>query len=169
MQHLDNMNKVILATGMLVGVAYATEFFIAWYSGFEYERFIFLKRAFGVDYYAWAFWIMVSCNVLIPQAFWFRRARRCIWWMFTASIFVNVGMWFERFVIVVTSLATDFLPSSWGYFRLSPWDMGVMLGSFGLFFTLFLLFCRFLPTISMAEVKSVMPTNSKDSGGQSHG
>lgn len=153
-QHLDNMNKVILATGMLVGLAYGTEFFIAWYSGVEYEKFIFIERALGP--YAWAYWTMITCNVISPQFFWFRSCRRNIALMFILSIFVNIGMWFERFVIVVTSLAQDFLPSSWGYFRLSPWDYGVMLGSFGLFFTLFLLFCRFLPTVSMAEVKPVM-------------
>jgi len=154
MAHMENMNKVILATGLLVGLAYATEFFIAWYSGVEFERAIFIKRALGP--YAWAYWIMVSCNVLTPQFFWFKKLRRHIPFMFVISIFVNIGMWFERFVIVVSSLATDFLPSSWGYAILSPWDYGVLLGSFGLFFTLFLLFCRFLPTISMAEVKAVM-------------
>ncbi|TVQ76426.1 MAG: hydrogenase [Bradymonadales bacterium] len=165
MQHLDNMNKVILATGMLVGLAYATEFFIAWYSGVPYERFIFIERAMG-EYYAWAYWIMVTCNVVSPQFFWFRACRRNIVLMFILSIFVNIGMWFERFVIVVTSLSQDFLPSSWRYFALSPWDYGVLLGSFGLFFTLFLLFVRFLPMIAMAEVKSVMP--SPDSKGGRH-
>jgi Ni/Fe-hydrogenase subunit HybB-like protein len=153
--HLDSMNKIILATGMMVGLAYATEFFIAWYSGVPYERAIFMQRALGP--YAWAYWTMVTCNVVSPQFFWFRACRRCIPLMFILSIFVNIGMWFERFVIVVTSLATDYLPSSWKYFRLSPWDYAALLGSFGLFFTLFLLFCRFLPTISIAEVKSVIP------------
>lgn len=156
LNHLEVMNKVILATGMLVGLAYATEFFIAWYSGSPYERFIFIQRAMGP--YAWSYWIMVGCNVISPQFFWFKRFRRSIPVMFILSIFVNIGMWFERFVIVVTSLANDYLPSSWNYFRLSPWDYAVLFGSFGMFFTLFLLFCRFLPTISIAEVKSVMPT-----------
>jgi molybdopterin-containing oxidoreductase family membrane subunit len=156
MAHLDAMNKIILATGMLVGLAYATEFFIAWYSGVPYERAIFLKRALGP--YAWAYWIMVGCNVISPQFFWFKKCRRNIPLMFVLSIFVNIGMWFERFVIVVTSLATDYLPSSWKYFQLSPWDYGVLLGSFGMFFTLFLLFCRVLPTISIAEVKAVLPS-----------
>jgi Ni/Fe-hydrogenase subunit HybB-like protein len=160
MNHLDSMNKVILATGMLVGLAYATEFFIAWYSGVPYERFIFIQRAMGP--YAWAYWIMISCNVLSPQFFWFRACRRNIPLMFVLSIVVNIGMWFERFVIVVTSLANDFLPSSWNYFRLSKWDYAVLFGSFGMFFTLFLLFCRILPTISMAEVKAVLPP--KDGG-----
>jgi molybdopterin-containing oxidoreductase family membrane subunit len=156
LSHLENMNKIILATGMLVGLAYATEFFIAWYSGVAYERFIFIQRALGP--YAWSYWIMIGCNVLSPQFFWFKSCRRNIVLMFVLSIFVNIGMWFERFVIVVTSLATDFLPSSWNYFRLTWWDYGTILGSFGLFFTLFLLFCRFVPTIAMAEIKAVMPT-----------
>lgn len=164
MAHLDGMNKVILATGMIVGLAYGTEFFIAWYSGVPYERFIFMQRALGP--YAWAYWIMISCNVITPQFFWFKSCRRNLVLMFILSIFVNIGMWFERFVIVVTSLAQDFLPSSWRYFSLSKWDVGVLIGSFGLFFTLFLLFCRFLPTIAMAEIKSVMPTPNKDN---SHG
>lgn len=163
LQHLDNMNKVILATGMLVGLAYATEFFIAAYSGVPYEKFIFIQRALGP--YAWSYWIMIGCNVITPQFFWSRRCRRNIWLMFILSILVNIGMWFERFVIVVTSLAQDFLPSAWGYFKLSAWDYGVMIGSFGLFFTLFLLFCRFLPTIAMGEVKMVMPTNGDKKNG----
>jgi molybdopterin-containing oxidoreductase family membrane subunit len=162
LNHLEVMNKVILATGMMVGLAYATEFFIAWYSGVPYERFIFIQRAMGP--YAWAYWIMVGCNVLSPQFFWVKKFRRSIPLMFVLSLFVNVGMWFERFVIVVTSLANDFLPSSWNYFRLSPWDYGVLLGSFGMFFTFFLIFCRFLPTISMAEVKAVMPVKEANHG-----
>lgn len=163
LNHLEAMNKIILATGMLVGLAYGTEFFIAWYSGVEYERFIFIQRAMGP--YAWSYWIMIGCNVISPQFFWFKSLRRNIPLMFVLSLFVNVGMWFERFVIVVTSLATDFLPSSWNYFRLTWWDYSTILGSFGMFFTLFLLFCRFVPTIAMAEVKSVMPTKGSDHHG----
>jgi len=161
--HLESMNKIILATGMLVGLAYGTEFFIAWYSQVPYERFIFINRALGP--YAWSYWIMVGCNVLSPQFFWFKACRRSIPLMFILSLFVNLGMWFERFVIVVTSLATDFLPSSWNYFRLSMWDVGVLVGSFGMFFTLFLLFCRFVPTIAISEVKAVMPTKGSDHHG----
>jgi molybdopterin-containing oxidoreductase family membrane subunit len=149
------MNKVILVTGTMVGYAYATEFFIAWYSGNEYERFAFINRAFGP--YAWAYWIMISCNVLVPQIFWFKRLRRHIAVMFVASILVNVGMWFERFVITVTSLANDFLPSSWDYYTPTIFDIGMFIGSFGLFFSLFLLFIRFLPMIAMSEVKGVLP------------
>ncbi len=119
MHHLEVMNKIILATGSMVGYAYAMEFFIAWYSGNPYEAFAFINRAFGP--YAWAYWIMISCNVLAPQLFWFKKIRTNILIMFIISIIVNIGMWFERFVITVTSLHRDFLPSSWFYY--SP-DMG---------------------------------------------
>lgn len=153
--HLENMNKVIMVTGMMVGYAYGMEFFIAWYSGNDFETFAFLNRAFGP--YSWAYWIMVTCNVLIPQLFWFKKLRTSIPVMFIVSIFVNIGMWFERFVITVTSLANDFLPSAWDYYSPTVWDVSLLVGSFGLFFSLFLLFLRFLPMISIAEVKGVLP------------
>jgi Ni/Fe-hydrogenase subunit HybB-like protein len=153
--HLDIMTKIILATGTMVGYAYAMEMFIAWYGGNEYEQFAFYNRAFGN--YWWAYWIMVSCNVISPQFFWFKKFRTTPWMMFVVCIFVNIGMWFERFVITCTSLSRDFLPSSWGYFSPTWVDIGMLIGSFGLFFTLFLLFCRFLPIVAMAEVKSIMP------------
>ena len=153
--HLERMNKVILVTGMMVGYAYGMEFFMAWYSGYEYESFAFINRATGP--YAWAYWIMVSCNVISPQLFWVKKFRTSIPIMFVVSIFVNIGMWFERFVITVTSLHRDFLPSSWDYYTPTWVDVCTFLGSFGLFFTLFLLFLRFLPMISISEVKGVMP------------
>jgi molybdopterin-containing oxidoreductase family membrane subunit len=149
------MNKIILLTGSMVGFAYSMEFFIAWYSGSMYEKFAFINRAFGQ--YAWAYWIMVSCNVLTPQIFWFKWARTNILVMFIASLLVNVGMWFERFVIVITSLANDFMPSAWGYYKPTWVDICMLIGSFGLFMTLFLLFIRYLPVIAIAEVKAVMP------------
>lgn len=154
MRHLDNMCKVMLATGMIVGYAYAVEFFTAFFSGNPFERFVFVNRATGP--YAWAVWIMVFCNVAAPQVFWFKRARTSIPVMFAVSILINVGMWFERFVIIVTSLHRDFLPSSWGYFRPTPVDVLTFLGSIGLFLTLFLLFTRYLPMIAMFEVKGVL-------------
>ncbi|MBD3257076.1 hydrogenase, partial [candidate division GN15 bacterium] len=154
MNHLEKMNKIMLLTGMMVGYAYSCEFFIAWYSGNIYEQFTFINRAVGP--YAWAYWIMISCNVLVPQLFWFKRYRRHIVVMFIASILINVGMWFERFVIVM-SLARDYLPSSWDYFVPTIWDILTFVGSFGLFFTLFLLFVRFVPMVAMAEVKAVLP------------
>lgn len=154
-RHLENMTKVIIATGSMVGYAYAMEFFVAWYSGNRYETFAFINRAFGP--YAWAYWIMVSCNVISPQLFWIKKVRTTPWMIFVVCIFVNIGMWFERFVITVTSLSRDFLPSSWGYFKPTIVDVLMLIGSFGLFMTLFLLFCKFLPMVAMAEVKGVMP------------
>jgi Ni/Fe-hydrogenase subunit HybB-like protein len=154
-RHFENMAKVILLTGSIVGYAYGMEFFIAWYSGNDYESFAFINRAFGD--YSWAYWIMVSCNVLSPQIFWFKKARTSIPVLFTVSIFVNIGMWFERFVITVTSLHHDFLPSSWAYYSPTFWDVATFLGSFGLFFTMFALFVRFVPQVAMAEIKTVLP------------
>jgi Ni/Fe-hydrogenase subunit HybB-like protein len=155
MKHLENMNIVIMVTGLMVGLAYGTEFFIAWYSGNEYEGFTFVNRAFGP--YAWAYWIMISCNVITPQVFWKKSWRTSIPIMFIASIFVNIGMWFERFVIVMT-LHRDFQPSSWALYKPTLFDFMLLLGSFGFFFTFFLLFCRVLPVIAIAEVKTVMPS-----------
>ena len=155
MRHLENMNKVMLATGLMVGFAYAIELFTAWYSGEQFERFAFWNRITGP--YWWAFGIMVTCNVLVPQIHWFKRMRTSIPIMFAVSLLVNVGMWFERFVIIVTSLSRDFLPSSWGMFRPTLVDIGILLGSFGLFFTALLVFVRIMPVISMTEVKAGMP------------
>jgi len=154
LNHIDAMTKLVLVTSGMVMLAYATEFFTALYSGSEYERFVFLNRAIGPM--AWAYWIMVSCNVLVPQLFWFRRFRRNLAVVFIATIFINIGMWFERFVIIVTSLHRDFLPSSWAGYMPTSVEVATLLGSFGLFFTCFLLFCRFLPVIAMAEVKGVL-------------
>jgi molybdopterin-containing oxidoreductase family membrane subunit len=153
-RHLENMNKIILATGSMVGFAYGIEFFMAWYSGNAYEQFAFINRMLGP--YAWAYWTMIACNVIAPQMFWVRRIRTTPWMMVVVCIFVNIGMWFERFVITVTSLSRDFLPSSWGYFAPTATDILMLLGSFGLFFTLFLLFCRYVPMVAMAEVKAAV-------------
>ena len=163
--HFEKMAKIMMLTGMMVGYAYSMEFFIAWYSGNDYERFTFINRAFGP--FGWAYWIMVSCNVLIPQLFWSRKLRRSIPVLFIASILVNVGMWFERFVIVMT-LHRDFLPSSWDYYKPTMFDIGIFVGSFGLFFFMFLLFLRFLPMIAMAEVKGVLPQADPHAGGLRH-
>ncbi|MEY2932154.1 MAG: hypothetical protein RL033_2903 [Pseudomonadota bacterium] len=155
MRHLEQMNKIILATGTMVGYAYAMEFFIAWYSTSAYEQFTFINRAFGP--YAWAYWTMVSCNVIFPQLFWFKKVRTNLGAMMVICVLVNVGMWFERFVIIATSLARDFLPAAWGYFVPTIWDFTTFLGTFGVFFTLFLLFCRYLPMVATAEVKAIHP------------
>ncbi|MBE7537237.1 MAG: polysulfide reductase NrfD [Opitutaceae bacterium] len=153
--HIDCMCKITLATGTMVGYAYGMEFFIAWYGANPYEGFAFINRAFGQ--YAWAYFIMISCNVLTPQLFWFKAVRQNTALVWVLSIFVNVGMWFERFVIIVTSLARDFLPSSWGYFSPTVVDIFTFFGTFGVFSVLFLLFIRFLPLMPMAELKAVMP------------
>lgn len=153
-RHVDVMCKLLLTTGSLVGLAYITEFFTALYSNNPYEQYAFMNRAVGP--FAWAYWIMVSCNLFVPQILWFKRVRRSIATVFVLSLLVNVGMWFERFVIIVTSLHRDYLPSSWSGFTPTPIDFGIMIGSFGLFFTLFLLFCRLLPMISMSEIKGVL-------------
>jgi Ni/Fe-hydrogenase subunit HybB-like protein len=151
--HIEAMCKVVLLTGMMVGLAYGTEFFIAWYSGNEYERYAFINRATGP--YWWAYWSMVSCNVISPQFFWFKKLRTNVKFIFVISIFVNIGMWFERFVIITTSLHRDFLPSSWAMYSPTWVEVVTFIGTFGLFFTLFFLFIRFLPAIAVAEVKSV--------------
>ncbi|MCE7055683.1 polysulfide reductase NrfD [Algoriphagus sp. AGSA1] len=156
--HIELMNIVIIITGSIVGIAYITEFFIAWYSGVEAEQYAFINRATGP--YWWAYWSMMTCNVISPQLFWFKKIRTSIVATFALSIVVNIGMWFERFVIIVTSLHRDYLPSSWAMFYPSWADVGVYLFTFGLFFTLFFLFAKFFPVINMAEVKSVLKSSS---------
>ena len=151
--HIEKMTKVIVVTGMIVGLAYGTEFFMAWYSGNEYERYCFVNRATGP--YWWAYWSMVSCNVISPQFFWFKKLRVNLPFVFFISIVVNIGMWFERFVIITTSLHRDFLPSSWAMYSPTWVEIWTFVGTFGLFFTLFFIFIRVLPGIAVAEVKSV--------------
>ena len=152
-RHVGAMCKLIIGTGGIVAMAYATEFFIAWYSGNPYEAFVFQNRAMGPM--AGAYWTMVLCNIVTPQLFWFRRVRENFWIVFICSLFINVGMWFERFVIITTSLHRDFLPSSWSSYTPTSIEVLTLVGSFGLFFTCFLLFCRFLPVIAIAEIKGV--------------
>ncbi len=152
--HIEAMTKLVLATSGMVAIAYGTEFFTAMYSGNPYERYVFMNRALGP--FAWGYWTMVICNIVIPQLYWFRRMRRNLIAVFIISIFVNIGMWFERFIIIVTSLHRDFLPSSWAMYRPTIIEILTLAGTFGLFFTAFLLFCRFLPMIAMAEVKGVL-------------
>ncbi len=153
-RHLDNMAKILLATGCMVGFAYAMEIFIAWYSQAEFEAFAFLNRLRGAS--AASYWTMVSCNVIIPQLLWIRKFRQNLAFLFGMSIIVNIGMWFERYVIITSSLSRDFLVGSWGQFIPTWVDLLTFLGSFGLFFTMFLLFVRYLPMVAMAEVKGVM-------------
>jgi molybdopterin-containing oxidoreductase family membrane subunit len=153
--HIDCMTKIILATGTMVGYAYGMEFFIAAYGANDFEIFAFVNRAFGN--YAWAYWIMISCNVLSPQFFWFKKIRENTALVWIITIFVNIGMWFERFVIAVTTLTRDFVPSSWGYYSPTIIDIFTYVGTFGVFSVLFLLFLRFLPLMAMAEIKAVTP------------
>ncbi len=166
LKHLDNMNKIILATGMMVGYAYSMEFFIAQFSEYSFEQFVFVNRATGP--YAWAYWSMVSCNVLAPQIFWFKKMRRNIAVMFVVSIFVNIGMWFERFVIIATSLHRDFLPASWDYYTPSIVEVSIYVGTMGIFLTLFLLFAKFVPMLAIAELKGVMPGAQPSHHGDDH-
>jgi len=152
--HMELMNIIIIITGSVVGLAYGTEMFIAWYSGVEYEQYAFLNRAFGP--FAWAYWTMITCNVITPQLFWFNKIRKSPTATFIISIFVNIGMWFERFVIIVTSLHRDYLPSSWANYSPTFVEIGIFMGTFGLFFTLFLLFAKTLPVIALHEVKAIL-------------
>jgi molybdopterin-containing oxidoreductase family membrane subunit len=155
-RHVDVMCKLIILTSGIVALAYGTEFFMALYSANRYEQFVFKNRALGPM--AWAYWTMVACNVLVPQFFWFASVRRRFAVVFVLTLFVNVGMWFERFVIVVTSLHRDYLPSSWSSYAPTSIEVVTLIGSFGLFFSAFLLFCRFVPVIAISEVKGVIGT-----------
>jgi Ni/Fe-hydrogenase subunit HybB-like protein len=154
MHHLDRMAKIMLFTGSIVAFSYATELAAAWYSDNRYERFTFTNRALGP--YAWAFWTMVLCNVFVPQLLWLRRVRRSVPLLFAISVLVNVGMWFERFVIIVTSLHRSYLPSSWVMYTPTVIEVATLVGSFGLFFTCFLLFVRALPMIAMWEIRGLV-------------
>jgi Ni/Fe-hydrogenase subunit HybB-like protein len=158
-KHIEYMNIVIIVTGSIVGIAYITELFVAWYSGVEYESYAFLNRFSGK--YAWAYWIMMTCNVISPQLFWFKKIRTSLTATFILSIVVNIGMWFERFVIIVTSLHRDFIPSSWTMFYPTWVDVGVYTGTIGLFFTFFLLFTRFFPVLALNELKSILKSSGE--------
>jgi Ni/Fe-hydrogenase subunit HybB-like protein len=159
-EHIESMNKVIVLTGSIVGVAYLTELFVAWYSGYIYEQFAFYNRALGP--YWWAYASMMTCNVISPQFFWARSLRRNLYLTFIMSIVINIGMWFERFVIIVTSLHRDFVPSSWSYYSPSWVEVGVYMFTFGIFTTFYLIFCRVAPVVAVAEIKSIL----KSSGNQ---
>ena len=158
LEHIEVMNKVIVLTGSIVGIAYLTELFVAWYSQNQYEGWAFMQsRANPFSPYGWSYFLMMSCNVLSPQVFWFRKMRRNIAVTFFMSVIVNIGMWFERFVIIVTSIYRDYLPSSWStYYSPSIYEIGFYLGTFGLFFTLYFLFSKFFPVIAIAEIKHIL-------------
>jgi Ni/Fe-hydrogenase subunit HybB-like protein len=153
-EHVESMNKVILVTGTIVGVAYLTELFIAWYSGYVYEQFAFFNRALGP--YWWSYFGMMFCNVVSPQLFWKKSWRRNITLTFFLSIVINIGMWFERFVIIATTLAKDYIPSSWSYYSPTWVEIGTFIGTIGMFFTFYLIFTRVAPVVAIAEVKSIL-------------
>jgi len=157
--HIELMNIVIIITGSIVGIAYITEFFVAWYGQVPAEYYAFYNRATGP--YWWAYWSMMTCNVISPQLFWFKKIRTNIVSTFVLSIIVNIGMWFERFVIIVTSIHRDYLPSSWAMFYPTMYDVGEYFLTFGFFFTAFFLFAKFFPVINMAEVKSIIKSSSE--------
>jgi molybdopterin-containing oxidoreductase family membrane subunit len=164
LEHIEVMNKVIVLTGSIVGIAYLTELFMAWYSQNEYEGYTFwYSRANLFSPYGWSYWGMMACNVISPQFFWIKKLRRNIVFTFFMSVIVNIGMWFERFVIIVTSLYRDYLPSSWAYYY-SPtiWEIGFYLGTFGLFFTCFFLFAKWFPVIATAEIKAILKKNGEN-------
>ena len=158
-KHVEYMNIVIMTTGSIVGTAYITELFISWYSGVEYEAYAFINRASGP--YWWAYWAMMTCNVISPQLMWFRKLRRSLIFTFFISIVVNIGMWFERYVIIVTSIHRDYLPSSWSMHYPSHIDIGVYIGTIGLFFVFFLLFARYFPVLALNEVKTILKSSGE--------
>jgi molybdopterin-containing oxidoreductase family membrane subunit len=162
-RHLENMAKVMLATGLIVAYGYGVEAFMAWYSGSPYESYMIQNRLAGP--YKFHYWALLLCNVLVPQLLWLRGARRNIYALFFVAMAVNVGMWLERFIIIVTSLHRDFLPSSWGMFHGTGWDWAMFLGTIGFFLFLMLLFIRFLPMISIFEMRTLVPTGAKDEKG----
>ena len=155
MRHIQNMAKVMLATGLIVAYGYIMEAFFGWYSGNIYERFMIYNRMTGP--YAWSYWLLILCNVLAPQLIWFKRFRTNLVVLFIMSIIVSLGMWLERFVIIVTSLHRDFLPSSWANYSPTGWDFSMFVGTIGLFFALLFLFIRFLPIISIFEMRTILP------------
>jgi Ni/Fe-hydrogenase subunit HybB-like protein len=162
--HIEKMNKVIVLTGSIVGIAYLTELFIAWYGQNPYELDAFFENRGNIfSPYGWSYYLMMFCNVVSPQLFWSKKLRRNITVTFFMSIIVNIGMWYERFVIIVTSLYRDFLPSSWStYYSPTIWEIGFYLGTFGLFFTCFFLFAKYFPVIAVAEIKSVLKTTGEN-------
>tara|TARA_B100001113_G_scaffold96976_1_gene77903 strand:+ start:231 stop:1616 length:1386 start_codon:yes stop_codon:yes gene_type:complete len=165
-KHIEYMNIIILFTGSMVGTAYITELFMAWYSGVEFEQYAFLNRATGP--YWWAYASMMSCNVIIPQLYWIKKIRTSFIATFILSIFVNIGMWFERFVIIVTSLHRDFLPSAWTMFSPSFVDIGIFLGTIGFFFVLFLMYARTFPVVAQAELKTILKSSGSEYKTRNH-
>ena len=169
MRHLENMGKVTLVTGLIVGYGYVSEAFFGFYSANKYEGFMILNRMTGPYWYM--YWTLIFCNIVTPQMLWFRKVRTSTLGLFAVAMVVNVGMWLERFVIVVTSLHRDFLPSSWGMYTPTIWDWMTFIGTIGLFLTLFFLFIRFLPMISIFEMRTMAPAakmHDEPTGNEAH-
>jgi Ni/Fe-hydrogenase subunit HybB-like protein len=160
--HIENMNKVILLTGGIVSVAYITEFFIGWYSGSSYEDYTYLSVGAATGPYWWAFWALITCNFIIPQSLWFKKLRTNYMWSFFISIVINIGMWFERFDIIVIDLSRGHLPSTWTLFSPTYVDVAIFIGTIGLFFVLFLLYARTFPVIAQAELKSILKSSGEN-------
>jgi molybdopterin-containing oxidoreductase family membrane subunit len=165
-RHLQNMAKVMLATGLIVVYGYAMELFFAWYSGNHYEAFMAMNRVLGPYRYHW--YTLILCNAIVPQMLWIRKVRNSPLWLFFVSMFINVGMWLERFIIIPVSLHRDFLPSSWGMYHGTIWDWGMYIGSMGLFLFLLFLFLRFLPMISIFEIRTMLPEAQAAAHGEEH-
>ena len=173
-EHVEYMNMVIILTGGIVAVAYITEFFIAWYSGSDYEDFVYMSWGAATGPYAWAFWALIICNIITPLTLWFKKVRRNLMASFVISIIINIGMWFERFDIIVIDLSRDYLPSSWAMFTPTFVDIGIFIGTIGFFFVLFLLYARTFPVIAQAELKTILKSsgenykNLRDKDGEQH-
>lgn len=164
LKHLENCAMLLLVTGLIVTYSYLIEDFMAWYGGDPFEKYVIINRAFGK--YWPAYWILVACNVVTPQFLWFKKVRTCVPLLFLISIIINIGMWAERYVIVVTSLSRDFLPSAWHNYRGTFWDWAIFTGSIGLFLFLFLLFVRTLPLIAISELRELLHSQNRENEGK---
>ncbi|MBK9422043.1 MAG: polysulfide reductase NrfD [Flavobacteriales bacterium] len=165
-KHVEYMNIVIMVTGGIVAVAYATEFFMGWYSGVEYEYYTYMSMGAATGQYSWAFWALIICNILIPGMLWFKPIRTSFFWAWAISIVINVGMWFERFDIIVLCLHRDYMPSGWTMFYPTWVDVGTFIGTIGIFFTLYLLFARYFPVLAFNELKTILKTSGESYKGE---
>jgi molybdopterin-containing oxidoreductase family membrane subunit len=164
-RHLENMAKVTLVTGLIVCYGYGMEAFFGWYSANQYEKYMIQNRMFGP--YAWSYWMLIFCNAVVPQTLWIKKLRTNPLWLWIMAFIVTIGMWLERFVIIVTSLHRDFLPSSWGMYYPTIWDFSTLFGTVGMFVMLMFLFVRVLPMISIFEVRTLLPA-AKVKGAEGH-
>ncbi|HMN04678.1 MAG TPA: polysulfide reductase NrfD [Flavobacteriales bacterium] len=165
-KHVEYMNIVIVVTGGIVAVAYATEFFMGWYTGVEYEYYTYMSVGAATGQYWWAFWALIICNIAIPAMLWFKKVRTSFFWSWVISIVINIGMWFERFDIIVLCLHRDYMPSGWTMFHPSWMDVGTFVGTIGIFFTLYLLFARYFPVLPIAEVKTILKSSGESYKGE---